>query len=338
MTNRSLAAALLATWGAIGATASAIAAEPPTSAVVLLYYRFGEDRNPSSSIRLDQFEAHVAELTAGRYRVMPLGDIVEAFRTGKPLPPRAVAITIDGGYASTYREAWPRLRAAKLPFTVFVAPETADRGGENFVGWDALREMRATGASIGLTTTGTLRPSVKPEELARLRDRAKEKLGAPPALFAYVGGEFSAATKKALADAGFAAAFGQQQGAAHAGQDPLGLPRFALAQNFGDLPRFQRVIASLPLPIADLSPVDTVLSVNPPLVGFTVEGVNGLDKLSCSASHESAGLKVEVLGDTRVEIRMSRPFPPGRGRITCTMTGPEGRLRWLGLPFYVAGG
>jgi hypothetical protein len=337
MTIRSLAAALLAAGTAFGAPSVANAADPPASAVVLLYYRFGEDRNPTSSIRLDQFEAHIAELAAGRYRVMPLADIVEAFRSGKPLPPRAIAITIDGGYASTYREAWPRLRAAKLPFTVFVAPETADRGGENFVGWDALREMRATGASIGITTTGTLRPNVKPEDLARLRERAKEKLGAAPTLFAYVGGEFSAATKKALGEAGYAAAFGQQQGAAHAGQDALSLPRFALAQNFGDLPRFQRVIASLPLPISDLSPVDTTISTNPPLVGFTVEGVSGLDKLSCSASHESAGLKVEILGDTRVEIRMNRPFPPGRGRITCTMTGPEGRLRWLGLPFYVAG-
>ena len=31
-------------------------------AVVLMYHRFGESRFPSTSIRLEQFEAHLAEL------------------------------------------------------------------------------------------------------------------------------------------------------------------------------------------------------------------------------------------------------------------------------------
>lgn len=328
---------VLGAFATLLATTSARAADPPASASILLYYRFGEDRNPTSSVRLDQLEAHIAELAAGRYRVLPLADIVEAFRTGKALPPRAVAITVDGGYVSTYREAWPRLRAAKIPFTVFISPETADRGGELFVGWDGLREMRASGVGIGITTTGTLRQSARSEELARLRERTKEKLGQAPTLFSFAGGEFTQATRKAVGEAGYVAAFGQQQGAAHSQQDLMSLPRFALTQSFGDLPRFQRVASALPLPVTDLSPLDTLLGVNPPLVGFTVEGVSGLDKLSCSASHESGPLKVEVLGDTRVEIRLSRPFPPGRGRVTCTMSGPEGRLRWLGLPFVVPG-
>lgn len=327
----------------VGAWLSALAipseaAETPSSASILLYYRFGEDRNPTSSIRFDQFEAHIAELAAGRYRVLPLADIVEAFRSGKPLPPRAVAITVDGGYASTYREAWPRLRAAKLPFTVFIAPDTADRGGELFIGWDGLREMRSAGVGIGLTTTGTLRQTVKAEDLAKLRERAKDKLGQAPTLFSFVGGEYSMATRKAVAEAGFVAAFGQQQGVAHSAHDPTSQPRFALTQGFGDLPRFQRVASALPLPTSDLTPLDTILGANPPLIGFTVDGVSGLDRLSCTASHESGALKVEVLGETRVEVRLSRPFPPGRGRITCTMSGPEGRLRWLGLPFFAPGG
>jgi len=313
------------------------AAEPQASASILLYFRFGEDRNPGSSVRLDQLEAHIAELSGGRYRVMALADIVEAFRAGRTLPPRTVAVTIDGGYVSTYREAWPKFRAAKIPITVFVAPDAADRGGDLFVGWEGLREMRAAGVGIGITTTGTLRQTIKAEDLTRLRERARDRLGQAPTLFSFSGGEFTQATKKAVAEAGFVAAFGQQQGAAHSAHDRMSLPRFALTQNFGDLPRFQRVAAALPLPMSDLTPLDTLLATNPPLIGFTVEGVSGLDKLSCSASHENGPLKVEILGDSRVELRLGRPFPPGRGRVTCTMSGPEGRLRWLGLPFIVPG-
>src|SRR3546814_1721278 len=93
-----------------------------------MYHRFGEDDRPSTSIRLSQFEAHIAELTSGRYRVMALPEIVARLRAGQPLPQRAVAITIDDAALSVYREAWPRLKAAGLPFTLFVSTEPLDRG------------------------------------------------------------------------------------------------------------------------------------------------------------------------------------------------------------------
>ncbi|HLT76966.1 MAG TPA: chitin deacetylase, partial [Ferrovibrio sp.] len=41
-------------------------------AAILMYHRFGEDSVPSTNIRLEQFDAHIAELTAGRYSVLPL--------------------------------------------------------------------------------------------------------------------------------------------------------------------------------------------------------------------------------------------------------------------------
>src|SRR3546814_13730812 len=93
-----------------------------SGAVLLMYHRFGEDDLPSTSIRLSQFEAHLAELTSGRYRVMALPEIVARLRAGQPLPQRAVAITIDAAALSVYREASPRLNAARLPFPPFVPP------------------------------------------------------------------------------------------------------------------------------------------------------------------------------------------------------------------------
>ena len=40
-------------------------------AVILMYHRFGEDRLPSTSIRLDQFDAHLEKLSNGNYSVWP---------------------------------------------------------------------------------------------------------------------------------------------------------------------------------------------------------------------------------------------------------------------------
>jgi hypothetical protein len=34
---------------------------------------------------------------------------------------------------------------------------------------------------------------------------------------------------------------------------------------------------------------------------------------------------------------MPGAFSPGRARVNCTMPGPDGRWRWLGVPFFVPG-
>jgi len=67
------------------------------SVVVLMYHRFGEDRYPSTSIRLEQFEAQLNHLRDNRYTVVPLTDVIAALNDDQPLPPRAVAITIVCG-------------------------------------------------------------------------------------------------------------------------------------------------------------------------------------------------------------------------------------------------
>jgi hypothetical protein len=128
------------------------AAKNPVSAVAIMYHRFGEDAHPSTNIKLEQFDAHLAELSSGKYAVLPLPEIVAALRSGTPLPDRAVAITIDDAYRSVYTEAWPRLRKAGLPFTLFVATQPVEQGLPGFMTWDQIRELRDAGVTIGAHT------------------------------------------------------------------------------------------------------------------------------------------------------------------------------------------
>lgn len=98
----------------------------PDHAVALLYHCFGEAAHPATNVELAQFEAHLDLLAADRYTVLPLIEIVRRLHAGDSLPERAVAITIDDARHSIFSEAWPRMRARGLPFTVFLETDALD--------------------------------------------------------------------------------------------------------------------------------------------------------------------------------------------------------------------
>ena len=316
---------------------SAVAAE---SAVFLMYHRFGEDRLPSTNIPLEQFEKHLEELKTGGYRVLPVPDIVAALKAGKGLPDRAVGITIDDAYASVYREAWPRLTAAGFPFTLFVATDAVDRGLRGIMTWDQIRELAAAGVTIGHHGAAHAHMAfadgaANAADIGRATRRFVEELGRAPNLFAYPYGEYGLELRAAAVAAGFTAAFGQHSGAAFGG-DLFALPRFAQNERYGRMDHFRLRVNTLPLPVTDITPSDPVLGPNPPPFGFTVmEGVDNLDRLACYVERQGAA-SLEQLGPRRIEVRVNRPFPPGRTRINCTLPGPEGRWRWFGMQFLIA--
>lgn len=311
------------------------------SAVVLMYHRFGDDRFPTANIRLDQLDAHITELKAGGYAVLPLPQVVEALKTGTPLPDKAVAISIDDAWSSVWNHAWPRFKAAGFPFTLFVVTDETDRGGGEYMGWEQIRELAASGlVTIGSQGAGhphlpALSKAAVAEDLARSHARFQAELGRVPTLFAWPYGEMSREAAEAVREAGFVAAFGQHSGPAWRLADPWFLPRFALNEAYGAPERFRLAARSLPLPALDVTPADPKLgATNPPHFGFTLaEEVAGIDHLACYASHEGRAL-TERLGP-RIEVRMLKPIPPGRGRINCTAPSLDGRWRWFGWQVFV---
>lgn len=322
-----------------------VEAAPPAAddgAVLLMYHRFGEDALPSTSVSLDQFEAHLAELISGRYRVMALPDIVARLDTGEALPDRTVAITIDDAAISVYSEAWPRLKAARLPFTLFVSTEPLDLGLPDSMGWEQLREL----AADPLVTIGHhghrhahmawLTPAEQRGDIARASARFRAELGASPTLFAYPYGEMSLALRRAVQDAGFVAAFGQHSGVAGRLTDRFALPRFPLNVAYGAMDRFRLVANALPLPVDGVTPADVALAepaANPPSIGFTLaEPLANLEALQCFAS---VGEPQLLRLDQRIELRFAAALPAGRARINCTLPADGGRWRWFGLQFVV---
>jgi peptidoglycan/xylan/chitin deacetylase (PgdA/CDA1 family) len=334
---------LLAGVGAGVGTGAGGAARAAESAVVFMYHRFGETTHPSTNIRIDQFEAQIAELTNGNYAVKSLAEIVSRLRAGQSLPERTVGISIDDAFISTYTEAWPRLRKAKLPFTLFVATDAVDRRLKGYMNWDQLRELARDGVAIGSQTASHLHMAASSaarnaRDLAKSNRRFQAELGMVPRMIAYPFGEYSLAVGKVARVADFTAAFGQHSGVLHRGADFSFLPRFAMNETYGSLDRMRLAANALPLAVADLTPRDAILGpkTNPPAFGFTVMGEARRDtsRLACYASGQGRA-RVERLGKRRIEVRLEQPFPPGRGRINCTARTREGRWRWFGMQFFI---
>ncbi len=326
------------------APAVAPAAGEPASAVVIAYHRFGEDAYPSTSVTIEQFEQHLEILREGDYRVLPLDEVVGGLAGERDLPDRTVAITVDDTYRSIMTEALPRFREEGFPFTVFVNTDALSGSASSFT-WDEVRTLHEAGVTIGAQSAahGHMafmdRGEIE-EDLARMSADFVRELGFVPRFFAYPFGEYSAELAAIVRDAGYDAAFGQHSGVAVAGSNLYALPRFALNMRYGTAERFGAIVETMPLPVVATIPMDMVIhgtDHNPPFIGFTVvEETGPIDRLACFASND-AEVTLEILG-RRVEVRLDRPFPPGRSRINCTLPAGEGRYRWLGLPFLVPGG
>jgi len=309
------------------------------SAVVLMYHRFDEPEYPSTNITLEQFEAHITELKSGPYTVLPLSEIISRMKNGPDLPDFTVGISVDDAYASVYQKAWPRLKQAGLPFTVFASTARVGRSTA-YMNWDQLREMSDGGVTIGNhTVTHAHLPihdkAIVKEEIAQAAEILEKELGTAPDLFAYPYGESSLAVEEVVRAAGFKAAFAQHSGAFDRSVNSFYLPRFALSEKYGHIDRFRMIIRTLPIPVTDVTPRDSLIAdVNPPAIGFTVTGdTSRLGSMSCFVSHEGRA-RIERLGSVRFEIRITKPMPKGRSRLSCTYRGEKGRFHWMGRQFY----
>ncbi|MBT5185621.1 MAG: polysaccharide deacetylase family protein [Kordiimonadaceae bacterium] len=316
-------------------------AQDEDSAVIIMYHRFGEDKYPTTNVKPEQFISHIKELSKDIYNVVPLKTVTTALKNGTKLPPRTIALTIDDGYLSVFEKAWPLLKEANIPFTLFISTASVNDLNSNSMTWDQIRELEKDtlveighhGHTHGHMTQMSIENAMA--DITTADEIYMQELGYIPDIFAYPYGEFSNNLITALEVKNYHAVLGQFSSAASSNDNIMALPRFAFNQNYSDIDRFKLIINSRALPSKDILPRDPLLDKNPPSVGFTVNGdIQGLNNLSCFPSHMSEAAQITRLGETRIEIRFDEAFPVGRHRINCTMPGPDNRWYWFGLPFF----
>lgn len=102
-------------------------------AMILRYHAVTEDTRevsyagPEICLPVEAFRLQATYLKRA-YSVVPVGDLIEAVAQGRRLPPRAVAITFDDGYADNFTRAFPILHSLGLPACVYVTTGSLDDG------------------------------------------------------------------------------------------------------------------------------------------------------------------------------------------------------------------
>ncbi|MBL4791014.1 MAG: polysaccharide deacetylase family protein [Kordiimonadaceae bacterium] len=315
-------------------------------AVVLLYHRFGEDKYPSTNIRLEQLDAQIALLIDGGYHFMALSEATKRLKNHTAFPERTIVITVDDAYKSVADVGWPKFKAAGIPITVFVSTDPVDAGSSNYMSWDDIRRLQAEGVEIGHHSASHLHMvaaglEASIADIKKASARFVEELGEVPSLFAYPYGEYSPELVEMIKAEGFEIAFSQYSGPVAPWLNRFTLPRFPVNERYGNMERFTLVSKTLALPVSDLIPSNPVLSEtsNPPILGFTVDNnVRGLKVLACYPSHLGRAADITFASPHRIEVRFDRPFPKGRGRINCTMPAGKGRWYWFGQYYLIPGG
>ncbi len=318
------------------------------SAVVLMYHKFGENKYPSTSVRLEQLDEQIAFLEANNFHIWPLEKIVEKIKNKEPLPDKTLAITIDDAYNSIYTEAYPRFKQRGWPFTVFVSTDYIDRKFSNYLSWEQMREMQQHGASYANHSRShdyLVRRLVGESETQwaqRIRDdlnyaqkRLQQELKTPLKMLAYPYGEYDLALANIVKSIGLVA-FGQHSGPVGHHSDMRFMPRFPVNEIYGQMKGLKTKLLSLNLPVAKQTPLEPVTHADiPELRLIFADSPARLGQLNCFASGQGA-IKVEWVDKNKKEVtvRANSPISMGRSRYNCTAPSPErGRYYWFSQPW-----
>ncbi|MEE9344922.1 MAG: polysaccharide deacetylase family protein [Methylococcales bacterium] len=129
---------------------------------VLSYHAFSWKTSNYMTIREKDFEAQMKYLKTNGYHVVPLSQMLDLFN-GKELPEKSVVITIDDGWGSAYRIAYPILRKYDYPYTLFIQTNIINSAFKT-LDWDQIREMlKNSNLSIGCHTN-THRDLTRPKK------------------------------------------------------------------------------------------------------------------------------------------------------------------------------
>ena len=304
-----------------------------------MYHRFNETKYPSTNIQMEVFDQHMKVIQNLNYNFYNPKFFVEEFEKTKS--EKKILITIDDGFKSFYKEAWPYLKENKIPFILFVSTEPVGKNG--YMTWDEIKEVESYDfALIGHHShTHEYLIDMSNDDFIKDIELAskifQDKLGYIPEIFSYPFGEYSEFMKNYISK-NFKIAFGQHSGVIDNNKDRFELPRFPINEKYGNLERFKSLINYHPLEYKSLNPSEKKINDknNPPklVIEFFKEQKN-INNINCYSNDggnwKKSNLKFE---GQNLMINFDEKFIPRRGRINCSLND-NGKWRWFGTQFTI---
>ncbi len=305
----------------------------------IMYHRFDENKYPSTNIRKEIFLEHIKLIKDLNYEFIHPKNFEDNFHIQKKQ--KKILLTIDDGFLSFYRTAWPYLKKNKIPFILFISTEPV--GNKGYMTWDHIKEIeKESFAVIGHHShTHEYLIEKSNEEFVNDIEKAnsifKIKLGYIPNLFSYPFGEYSEFMRNYISN-NFAFAFGQHSGVIDVNKEKFQLPRFPINEKYGEMKRFKSIIKTYPLEYKNLLPKEKKLDKlnNPP--EFSVEFFEDQKNIKNINCYSNEGDKWEksniIITNNILSIKFREAFLPRRGRINCSLKDGN-KWRWFGTQFII---
>jgi len=311
--------------------------------IALMYHRFNENKYPSTNIRNEVFAEHLKEIKRSGIKFINFKTFEKIIKTN--LDSSYLLLTIDDGFESFYKNAWPILSEKKIPFILFIS--TREVGKHGYMTWKQIKEIEES----GLGTIGNHSHSHeylvdwKEDEIKSDLETSikifKKELGHSPKIFSYPFGEYGSNLKKIVESYNFEFAFGQHSGVIDPTKNFLELPRFPVNEKYGEIKRFKSLLKTLPFPYKNIEPEDRYLEndENPPIIKIEFfENLINIKNINCYSNEGNIWRKsdIQMINKNEIKILLKEKFKSERGRINCSLQEDEGRWRWLGIQYVVA--
>ena len=302
-----------------------------------MYHRFNESNYPSTNIQMNIFEKQINIIKKSGYKFLNPNNFHKIF--DKEKLEKTILLSIDDGYDSFYRYAWPYLKNNQIPFLIFISTEAVGKKG--YMGWKEIKEIE----KYDYVTIGNHSHSHDylvnfsydefKKDIEKSIEIFEENLGYNPKFFSYPFGEWDLAQKKFISK-NFDFGFGQHSGVIDLNKDKYELPRFPINEKYGDLERFKFIVELLPLQYKKVYPQEKIIdNNNPPDMEVEFFKDQKINNINCYSNEgngwDSSKLKIE---NNILKINFRDKFSTRRGRINCSMKDEMG-WRWFGIQFIV---
>ncbi|HNP17196.1 MAG TPA: polysaccharide deacetylase family protein [Fulvivirga sp.] len=306
--------------------------------VCFVYHRFGDNRYPSTNIALETFKAHLQFLKENGFQVLTLSAAIDYLSTNGPKQKTAV-ITIDDGYTSFYKNGLPILTKYSFPATLFINTETV--GGGDYMDWKDINSAIKLGIEIGnhthshayfLNLPETNRYEAFEQEITKSQQLINENTGLTPQVFAYPYGEWDVKMKSIVKKLGFKGAAAQNSGVIDQGTDMMQIPRFPMAESFGDIKNFSSKAKMKALRVVSQSPNSPQFTddIGTPTLKLTFDGTGLLlNQLQCFIQGSECKTEVKEMENGIVQLTLSPSISiNNRRRTLYTITVPDKNGQW----------